>query len=78
MKIRKIQQIILLSLFFSAAAFAADLKQYNIIWDTPSKDSLDSMPLSGRLGAGANVWVQDGSIWLYLSHNGAYDEKDDC
>jgi hypothetical protein len=31
------------------------------------------MPLSGRLGAGANVWVQDGSIWLYLAHNGAYD-----
>jgi hypothetical protein len=36
-------------------------------------DSLDSMPLSGRHGAGANVWVQDGSIWLYLAHNGAYD-----
>lgn len=32
------------------------------------------MPLSGRLGAGANVWVQDGSLWLYLAHNGAYDE----
>jgi hypothetical protein len=26
------------------------------------------------MGAGANVWVQDGSIWLYLAHNGAYDE----
>ena len=48
---------------------------YNIIWDSPSKDSLDSMPLSGRMGAGANVWVQDGSIWLYLAHNGAYDEQ---
>jgi hypothetical protein len=33
------------------------------------------MPLSGRLGAGANVWVQDGSIWLYLAHNAAYDEQ---
>ena len=32
------------------------------------------MPLSGRLGAGANVWVQDGSLWLYLAHNEAYDE----
>ena len=31
------------------------------------------MPLSGRLGAGANVWVQDGAIWLYLAHSGAYD-----
>ena len=33
------------------------------------------MPLSGRMGAGANVWVQDGSIWLYPAHNGAYDEQ---
>ena len=47
---------------------------YKVVWNTPSRDSLDSMPLSGRLGAGANVWVQDGSIWLYLAHSGAYDE----
>lgn len=48
---------------------------FNVVWNSPSKDSLDSMPLSGRMGAGANVWVQDGSIWLYLAHNGAYDEQ---
>ena len=54
---------------------AADIAKYNVVWDSPSIDSLDSMPLSGRLGAGANVWVQDGSIWLYLAHNGAYDER---
>jgi hypothetical protein len=47
----------------------------NVVWTTPSKDALESMPLSGRLGAGANVWVQDGSVWLYLAHNGAYDEQ---
>lgn len=51
------------------------LARYNVIWETPSQDSLDSMPLSGRRGAGANVWVQDGSIWLYLGHNNAYDEQ---
>ncbi len=54
-----------------AATHAVDLAKYNVVWDSPSKDSLDSMPLSGRLGAGANVWVQDGSIWIYPSHNGA-------
>lgn len=47
----------------------------NVVWKSPSEDSLDSMPLSGRRGAGANVWVQDGSIWLYLAHNAAYDEN---
>ena len=51
------------------------LSRCNVVWRTPSQDSLDSMPLSGRLGAGANIWVQDGSIWLYLAHNGAYDEQ---
>ncbi|MCX7007901.1 MAG: DUF5703 domain-containing protein [Kiritimatiellaeota bacterium] len=50
-------------------------EQYNVAWDSPSKDSLDSMPLSGRRGAGANVWVQDGALWLYLAHSGAYDEQ---
>ena len=54
---------------------STNLNRYNVAWDSPSKDSLDSMPLSGRLSAGANVWVQDGSIWLYLGHNGAYDEQ---
>lgn len=43
-----------------------------IVWNKPSKDALDSMPLSGSKGAGANVWVQDGAIRLYLNHNGAY------
>ncbi len=51
------------------------LESARVVWNSPSQDSVDSMPLSGRLGAGANVWVQDGSIWLYLSHNGAYDEN---
>ncbi len=63
------------SLIFASAAGAASLDACRIVWDSPSLDSLDSMPLSGRMGAGANVWVQDGSIWLYLAHNGAYDEQ---
>ena len=49
-------------------------KSYNVVWDSPSPDAWESMPLSGRLGAGANVWVQDGSLWFYLAHNEAYDE----
>ena len=49
-------------------------KAYNVVWDSPSPDAWESMPLSGRLGAGANAWVQDGSLWLYLGHNAAYDE----
>lgn len=69
----------MLSLVFWAGATKPTISPiplpYNIIWNSPSKDALDSMPLSGKKGAGANVWVQDGSIWLYLAHNGAYDEQ---
>lgn len=63
-------------LAFAAQAVAANpaLSSHNVVWNSPSTDSLDSMPLSGRGGAGANVWVQDGSLWLYLAHNAAYDE----
>jgi len=66
---------LLVALLTTGAANPAWPGSYDVVWTSPSKDSLDSMPLSGRLGAGANVWVQDGSIWLYLAHNGAYDEQ---
>ncbi|WP_396184887.1 hypothetical protein [Flavobacterium sp.] len=41
-------------------------KSYNVIWNTPSKDAIESMPLSGRSGAGANV-VGSGRFHLALS-----------
>ena len=51
------------------------LARYNIVWN-------DAVERFARLDAairaarrGANVWVQDGSIWLYLAHSGAYDEQ---
>lgn len=64
-----------LALFSAFNLYAQISSSYNVIWNTPSKNSLGSMPLSGRHGAGANVWVEDGSIWLYLAHSGAYDEQ---
>lgn len=66
-------KIQLLSLLFAMTPFAAQAQVTETInWTSSSKDALDSMPLSGHKGAGANVWVQDGRICLYLSHNGAY------
>ena len=66
--------VVMLALATLGAA-AGERELPRVVWTTPSQDSLDSMPLSGRLGAGANVWVQDGSIWIYLAHNAAYDEQ---
>lgn len=65
-------------LFIFLCVFTINLlaqDKLQVVWNSPSRDGLDSMPLSGHKGAGANVWVQDGSIWLYLAHNGAYDEN---
>ncbi|MBN8461193.1 MAG: hypothetical protein J0M04_25495, partial [Verrucomicrobia bacterium] len=58
-----------------AADVSASLADCNVVWDSPSRDSYDSMPLSGARGAGANVWVQDGALWFYPGHSGAQDER---
>ena len=80
---QKIAFLFLLSfaLFFSnvfaknTTSNSSKQSSYNVEWTTPSPDAWESMPLSGRYGAGANVWVQDGALWLYLAHNLAYDEE---
>ena len=68
--------ILHLSLFCIAhsAAFAS-FNDCNVIWDSPSRDSFDSMPLSGSHGAGANFWFQDGAFWFYPGHRGAQDDN---
>jgi len=65
-----IKRTFLVLLALTTGAHAA-IPSYKVVWNGPSRDSLDSMPLSGRLDAGANVWVQDKSIWPYLAHSGA-------
>jgi len=78
-KIPSIKKILLLSALLApvchAVGDAGSPGDDRVTWTTPSRDSLDSMPSSGRHGAGANVWVQDGSIWLYLAHGAAFDEQ---
>jgi len=65
-----------LALFCIARSAAlASLNNCNVVWDSPSRDSFDSMPLSGSRGAGANVWFQDGALWFYPGHSGAQDEN---
>ncbi len=51
------------------------LKQYNIVWNEQSNGSKESMPLSGCNGYGANVWMEEGTLYLYLASNNSYDEN---
>jgi len=69
--------------FVEAVGFQTDFRnssdmnidKCNVTWNTPSDDSLGSMPL-GNGDFGANVWVtDDGVIHLYLSKTDAWDES---
>src|SRR4051812_4193396 len=51
------------------------LSQYNVVWDSPSKDASGSMPI-GNGDLGANVWVEEnGDLLLLLSKADAWDEN---
>ncbi|MCX6561896.1 MAG: DUF5703 domain-containing protein [Candidatus Aminicenantes bacterium] len=48
---------------------------YNIIWDSPSKDALGSMPL-GNGDIGLNVWVEaSGDILFYIGKTDSWDDN---
>jgi hypothetical protein len=71
-------QVYLIALFFSISLIAQNksfnISQYNVIWDTPSKNSGESMPCGGG-DIGTNVWVEKGDLLLYLSRSGAFEEN---
>lgn len=48
--------------------------QYQVVWDSPSRGSHESMPCGGG-DVGMNVWVENGDLLFYLSRSGTYDEN---
>ena len=65
---------ILLLLAYSFIIKAQLPESYNIKWDSPSKNSSESMPVGGG-SVGLNAWVEDGSLLFYISKSGAFDEN---
>lgn len=51
-----------------------DLSIYDLSWRDQSKSSADSMPLGGY-DMGCNVWVENNSLFLYVSESGTFDEN---
>jgi hypothetical protein len=47
-------------------------KPYNIVWNTPSKDSAGTMPIGGG-NLGLNVWVEKGELAFYIGCADAFD-----
>ncbi len=69
----------LFSLFLSLSGFAqsftsSPLNNYNVVWDTPSKNSSESMPLVGG-DIGCNIWVENGAVFLYMQRSGSLSEN---
>ena len=50
------------------------LSAYTIFWDSPSRNSGESMPCGGH-DIGLNVWVEDGDLLFYIDRTGNYDEN---
>ena len=50
------------------------LEQYNVVWTSQSKNSGESMPVSGG-DIGLNVWVENDELLLYMSRAGYRDEN---
>ena len=47
---------------------SSSVSQYNIDWDTQSKDVTGSMPLGGG-NLGLNVWVENDDVLFYIGHS---------
>jgi hypothetical protein len=57
-----------------AAGGLAELDAYNTVFDSPSQDEADSIPL-GNGTTGLNLWVEEnGDLLFYLSRNDALSE----
>jgi hypothetical protein len=52
------------------------LAKFNVVWDSPSKNSAGSMPI-GNGDIGTNLWVEEnGNLVFYISKTDAWDEND--
>ena len=60
----------------SAALFGqpAELAQCNVIWNSQSRNSAESMPCGGG-DVGLNVWVENGELLFYMARSGTFDEN---
>ena len=50
------------------------IDQYNVVWTEQSKDSSESMPVSGG-DIGLNVWVENHELFVYMGRAGYRDEN---
>ncbi len=47
---------------------------YNVLWDSQSGNSSESMPVGGG-DIGLNVWAEDNELMFYIARSGTFDEN---
>lgn len=69
---------ILLHIFFVFACIQLHAQMpginYNIVWNSQSKNSSESMPCGGG-DIGMNVWVENGDLLIYIARSGSFNEE---
>jgi hypothetical protein len=50
--------------------------QYNVVWDSQSKNAMESMPCGGH-DIGLNVWVENGDVLFYMQRSGSLAETNE-
>lgn len=65
---------IVLTIVLLVSCLLAWSQPENYVWDTPSRNSSESMPCGGG-DVGMNVWMEDGDVLFYLSRSGFFDEN---
>lgn len=69
----------ILSILFACKSQGYDpliaLKKYNVVWDSPSKDTWGTMPC-GNGDIGLNVWVEEsGDLLFYIGKTDSWDDN---
>jgi len=68
----------ILSIFLTTAVVSLSAQQtvsnYDITWNTQSKNASESMPCGGG-DIGMNVWVENGELFIYVARSGNFDEN---
>ncbi|MBI1336103.1 MAG: hypothetical protein GC164_03970 [Phycisphaera sp.] len=52
------------------------IDDYDVVWDSPSGDSSESMPCGGG-DIALNVWVENGDVLFYISRSGSLAETNE-
>lgn len=60
-------------LFMNAGLLRAQPNNYNVVWNSQSKNSSESMPCGGG-DIGMNVWVEKGDVLIYVARSGSFNE----